>query len=71
MATSILLFRNSALGKILGLISGGAVIYVMIYLLALSGLKGAGNLIFDSLFIIINLLALIQIGKLSMNEEIN
>lgn len=71
LATSILLFRNSALGKILGLISGGAVIYVMIYLLALSGLKGAGNLIFDSLFIIINLLALIQIGKLSMNEEIN
>ncbi len=69
LATSILLFLNSALGKIFGLITGGAVIYVMIYLLALSGLKGIENLIFDSLFLIINLLALIQIAKLSIVEK--
>ncbi len=68
LATSVLLFRNSSLGKIFGLVAGGAVIYVMIYLLALSGLKGTENLIFDSLFIIINLLALIQIAKLSIVE---
>jgi len=68
LATSVLLFRNSALGKIFGLIAGGAVIYVMIYLLALSGLKGTENLIFDSLFIIVNLLALIQIAKLPIVE---
>jgi hypothetical protein len=69
LATSVLLYRNSALGNIFGLVAGGAVIYVMIYLLALSGLKGTENLIFDSLFIIINLLALIQIAKLSIVER--
>ena len=68
LTTSVLLFRNSTLGRIFGLISGGAVVYVMIYLLALSGLKGTENLIFDSLFIIINLLALIQITKLFIVE---
>ena len=65
-ATSILLFRNNPLGKIFGLVSGGAVVYVMIYLFALSGLKGTENLIFNSLFIIINLFALIQIARLSI-----
>ena len=69
LATSVLLFRNSVLGKIFGLVAGGAVIYVMIYLLALSGLKGTENLFFDSLFIIINLLALIQIAKMSIVKD--
>lgn len=63
-AAAVLLFQNKPLGKTFGLIAGGAVIYVMIYLLALSGLKGAGNLIFDGLFLTINLLALIQITKM-------
>ena len=68
-ATAILLFQNKPLGKIFGLIAGGAVIYVMIYLLALSGFKGTENLIFDSLFLIINLLALRQIARLSVGKE--
>lgn len=66
-ATAILLFQNKPLGKTFGLIAGGAVIYVMIYLLALSGLKGMENLIFDSLFLIINLMALRQITKLPVD----
>ena len=67
-ATAILLFQNKPLGKIFGLIAGGAVVYVMIYLLALSGFKGTENLIFDSLFLIINLLVLRQIAKLSVGK---
>ncbi len=64
LSTSILLLRKHRLGNIFGLIAGGAVIYVMIYLLALSGLKGTENLIFDSLFLSINIVAIIQIVKL-------
>lgn len=63
LLVSILLFRDHPLGKIFGLIAGGAVIYVMIYLFALSGFKGAENLIFDSLFLIVNVLAIYQITK--------
>ncbi|MDH3975572.1 MAG: hypothetical protein OEV42_14940 [Deltaproteobacteria bacterium] len=63
IATSVLLFRNHQLGKTFALIAGGAIIYVMVYLLALSGLKGAENLVFDSLFLLINLIALLQIIK--------
>lgn len=36
----------------------------MIYLLALSGLKGAENLIFDGLFLSINTIAMIQLVKM-------
>ncbi len=61
LCTSILLFFKKYLGYIFGLISGGAVVYVMIYLLALSGFKGLENLIFDTLFLIINVFAIIQI----------
>ena len=51
------------MGYIFGLVAGGAVIYVMIYLLALSGLKGTENLIADGLFLTINLIAVLQITK--------
>lgn len=64
LLTSFLLFRKRQTGYILGLISGGAVIYVMIYLLALSGLKGAENLVFDGLFLSINTIAMIQLVKM-------
>jgi len=63
LATSILLFRNNPLGKIFGLITGGAVIYVMIYLHALSGLKGMENLVLDTIFLIVNIIAIIQIVR--------
>jgi hypothetical protein len=62
--TAYLLFKQNRLGKILGLIAGGAMIYALIYLLALSKLEGAINLFFDSLFLTINILAVLQIIKL-------
>lgn len=64
LSASILLFCKHRLGNILGLIAGGAVIYVMIYLLALSGLKGIENLIFDSLFLSINIAAITQLARM-------
>ena len=63
LVASVLLFRNHRLGYICGLIAGGAVIYVMIYLLALSGLKGMVNLIFDGLFLAVNMISVFQITK--------
>lgn len=63
LSTSILLFRENRLGYICGLFAGGAVVYAMIYLFALSGLKGMKNLIFDGLFLTINMLAIFQIAK--------
>ncbi|MCL4872559.1 hypothetical protein KJ039_00620 [bacterium] len=66
LIASILLFRGYFLGNIIGLIAGGAVIYVMIYLIALSGLKGIENLFFDSLFLAINVAALLQIMKTTL-----
>lgn len=60
---SALLVRNHRLGYIFGLTAGGAVTYVMIYLLALSGLKGMENLIFDGLFLVINTISVLQITK--------
>ena len=61
LVTSVLLLCRHWLGYTLGLISGGAVIYVMIYLLALSGLKGIENLMFDSIFLFINIVSVSQI----------
>jgi hypothetical protein len=61
--TAYLLFKENHFGKILGLIAGGAMIYALIYLLALSKLKGAINLSFDGLFLTINILAVIQIVR--------
>lgn len=62
--TSFFLFRRRPMGRVLGFMAGGAVIYAMIYLFALSGLKGAENLIFDSLFLSMNIVAMIQLGKM-------
>jgi len=69
LITSVLLFRKHPLGYICGLVAGGAVIYVMIYLLALSGLKGTENLIFDSLFLIVNTSAVLQIGVMFLRTN--
>lgn len=67
---SALLFRGHRLGYIFGLMAGGAVTYVMIYLLALSGLKGMENLIFDGLFLAVNTLSLIQIAKRNYSNSL-
>jgi hypothetical protein len=69
LATSVFLFRGHHLGNIFGLTAGGAVTYVMIYLLALSGFKGVENLVFDCLFLVLNLLAMSQIIKPRFVEE--
>lgn len=63
LSASVLLLYRHRLGYIFGLVAGGAVTYVMIYLLVLSGLKGTKNLIADGLFLTINLIAVLQITK--------
>ena len=62
MATAALLWRRHWLGNVLAFVAGGGIIYVMIYLLALSRLSGAVNLVADSLFLVCTLLSLWQIG---------
>jgi hypothetical protein len=50
------------LGSILAFFAGGGIIYVMIYLFALSGLSGAVNLIADGIFLLCALISLWQVG---------
>ena len=61
LAAVLLLIRHW-LGPVLAFVAGGGIIYVMIYLLALSGFSGAGNLIADGLFLACTLVALWQVG---------
>lgn len=63
LSTSFLLYKKHPLGSVAALTAGGAVTYVMIYLLALSGLKGVENLSFDFLFLTVNTAAVIQLIK--------
>ena len=67
--TAWLLFKRHRLGKIFGIFSGGAMVYALIYLLALSKLKGAINIGFDGLFLILNILAVLQITKITENKN--
>ena len=46
----------------LAFVAGGGLIYVMIYLLALSGVSGAVNLIADGIFLLCTLISLCQVG---------
>lgn len=69
LCASLLLFLRHRLGYIFGLVAGGAVVYVMIYLLALSGMKGAENLIFDGLFLTVDMLAVIQVGGIALKDR--
>ena len=62
VATAALLWRRHWLGGILALVAGGGIIYVMIYLLALSRLSGAVNIVADSLFLVCTLASLWQVG---------
>jgi hypothetical protein len=67
--TAYLLFRQKQIGEVLGLLAGGAMIYALVYLLALSKLNGAINLCFDSLFLLLNILAVLQIVKFAKNKS--
>jgi len=62
LLTAGLLLRRHWLGSILAFFAGGGIIYVMIYLFALSGLSGAVNLIADGIFLLCTLISLLQVG---------
>lgn len=62
LLASVLLFLGKRLGNLLGIFAGGAMVYVMIYLLVLSGLKGA-NVVFDGVFLAANAAATVQAGR--------
>ena len=62
VATAALLWRRHWLGNVLAFMAGGGILYVMIYLLALSGLSGTVNLVADGLFLVFTLVALWQVG---------
>lgn len=61
-AAAVLLWRRHWLGSVLAFVAGGGIIYVMIYLLALSGLSGTVNLVADGLFLACTLVSLWQVG---------
>lgn len=61
--SAILLYRRHPLGRTTGLVAGGGIVYVMIYLLALSGFSGAVNLSADAVFLVLTVASLWQIGK--------
>lgn len=65
MAAAIFLWRRHWLGAVLAFVAGGGVVYVMIYLMALSGFSGTVNLTADGLFLGCTLLALLQVGSRS------
>ena len=61
--TAFSLFRGHWLGVVLAFVSGGGIIYAMIYLFALSEFSGAANLTADGLFLALTLSALLQVGS--------
>jgi hypothetical protein len=63
LLTSALLLGGYRAGPVLGIFAGGAIVYVMIYLIALSGFRGAMNLVADGTFLICTVLAMWQLSK--------
>lgn len=63
LLSSLLLYRGKKAGGVLGVFSGGAVSYVMVYLFALSGLHGAVNTVFDGIFLGFNVAATLQAAR--------
>ena len=71
LLTAGLLLRRHWLGSVLAFVAGGGVIYVMIYLLALSGFSGAVNMIADSIFLACTLVSLWQVGyRVSLRKAV-
>jgi hypothetical protein len=69
--TAGLLLRRHWLGSVLAFVAGGGIIYVMIYLWALSGLSGAVNLIADGMFLVCTLISLWQVGyRVSLRKAV-
>lgn len=63
LLSSLLLYRGKKSGGVLGVFSGGAVSYVMVYLFALSGLHGVVNTVFDGVFLGFNVAATLQAAR--------
>lgn len=63
LLSAILLYLRIRAGVVLGLVAGGGVTYVMLYLLALAKFRGAANLAVDGLFLLLNICAVIQLGR--------
>ena len=62
LGAAALLWKRHWLGSVMAFAAGGGILYAMIYLLALSELSGAVNLVADSLFLVFTLVALWQVG---------
>ncbi len=60
--SAALLFTRHWLGGPLAFAAGGGILYVMIYLFALSGFSGTVNLVADGVFVAFTLLSMWQIG---------
>ena len=69
LLASILLILGKPFGRVLAFASGGGVLYVMVYLLALSGFQGTENLVLDGLFLIVNVAALVQVWRLDNRND--
>jgi len=63
LLTALLLYMGKRSGRVLGVFSGGAVSYVMVYLFALSGFSGAVNMLFDGIFLGCNAAATLQLAR--------
>ena len=63
LAAAVLLYLRRRSGMVIALFAGGAVTYVMIYLLALSDLKGLGNVVGDGVFLVLNAVAVVQVAR--------
>jgi hypothetical protein len=71
LLTAGLLLRRHWLGSVLAFVADGGIVYVMIYLLALSGFSGAVNLIADGMFLVCTLISLWQVGyRVSLRRAI-
>ncbi len=69
LLASISLILGKPFGRVLAFVSGGGVLYVMVYLLALSGFQGTENLVFDGLFLTVNLAALVQVWRMDNRND--
>jgi hypothetical protein len=67
--TAVLLISRHWFGNVLAFVTGGGIVYVMIYLLALSGFSGASNLVADGVFLACTLVSLWQVGCRTVPEH--
>ena len=63
LLTAGLLLLRHWLGLVIGLVAGGGVLYALIYLFALSELRGIVNVAADGIFLICTVLAVWQLSE--------